>query len=96
MLVIYRTEANCWTFIYQILQIEETKRKFVKKPEKIGIKWQTQPKKKWLADLLVNEKTVASLLRFLEITNIGGRESAKKRELGWEWRNDQAGIDLLE
>ena len=38
---------------------------------------------------------VAGLLRFLQTTEVGGREGARERELDWEKKNDQAGEDLL-
>ncbi len=74
----------------------KAKRKLVRELEKEGVKWQTQAEKKWLVDLLPNKKAVASLLKFLETTGIGGRKSAKERELEWERKDDQAGVNLLE
>ena len=38
---------------------------------------------------------VAGLLRFLQTTEVGGREGARERELDLEKKNDQAGEDLL-
>lgn len=51
---------------------------------------------KWVAGLLGNEKAVAPLLKFLKTTGVGGREGASERESEWEWKNDQAGEDLLD
>ncbi len=74
----------------------KARRKLVRELEKEGVKWQAQAERKWLADLLANEKAVAPLLKFLETTGIGGRKGARERELEWERRDDQAGVDLLE
>lgn len=46
--------------------------------------------------MLGNEKAVASLLKFLKTTDIGGREGARERELKWEQKNDQVGENLLD
>ena len=60
-----------------------------------GVRWQAQAKRKWLADLLASERATKPLLRFLQTTEVGGREGAKERQLEWERKNDQAGEDLL-
>ena len=71
------------------------RRKLVRELEKDGVLWQAQAERRWLADLLANEKAVAPLLRFLKATGVGGREGARERELEWGRKNDQAGEDLL-
>ena len=71
------------------------RRKLVRELEKEGVLWQAQAERRWLADLLANEKAVAPLLRFLKATGVGGREGARERELEWGRKNDQAGEDLL-
>ena len=60
-----------------------------------GVRWQAQAKRKWIAELLSNEKATKLLLRFLQAIEIRGREGARERELEWEQKNDQAGEDLL-
>ena len=72
------------------------RRKLVRELEKEDIKWQPQVERKWLAELLRDEKAVIPLLNYLKTTGIGGREGARERELEWERRNNQAGEDLLE
>ena len=72
------------------------RRKLVRELEKKGIPWQIQGERKWVASLLGNEKAVAPLLKFLETTDVGGREGARERELELERINDQAGEDLLD
>lgn len=71
------------------------RRKLVSELGTEGIEWQIQCERRWLAGLLANENAIASLLRFLMATEIGGREGAKERELEWERRNYQAGEDPL-
>ena len=72
------------------------RRKLVRELEKEGIRWQAQAERRWVADLVANEKAVAPLLRFLKATDIGGREGARERELEWEQKNDRLGENLLE
>ena len=45
-----------------------------------GVRWQAQAERKWLAELLANERTTKPLLRFLQATETGGREGARERE----------------
>ena len=61
-----------------------------------GVRWQAQAERRWLAELLANERVTKPLLRFLQATEIRGREGARERELEWEQKNDRAGEDLLE
>ena len=60
-----------------------------------SVRWQAQAERKWLAELLANERATKPLLRFLQATEIGEREGARERELEWEKKDDQAGEDLL-
>ena len=60
-----------------------------------GLRWHAQAERRWLAELLANERATKPPLRFLQATEIGGREGARERELEWERKNDQAGEDLL-
>lgn len=46
---------------------------------------QAQAGRRWLADLLANEKALASLLGFLKATEIGGREGARERRRRSTW-----------
>ena len=39
--------------------------------DKIGIQWQGRPEKKWLAELLANERAVGPLLVYLQSTEVG-------------------------
>ena len=71
------------------------RRKLVRELGKEGVTWQARPERKWLADLLANEKAVTPLLGFLKATDVGAREGARERETEWERINDQAGEDLL-
>ena len=71
------------------------RRKLVRELEKEGVKWQPRVERRWLADLLGDEKAVAPLLKFLKTTGIGGREGARERGLEWEWKNDQESENLL-
>ena len=71
------------------------RRKLVRELGKEGVTWQAQVERKWLAGLLANEKAATPLLGFLRATDVGAREGAREREAEWEWRNDQAGEDLL-
>ena len=71
------------------------RRKLVRELEKEGVKWQPRVERRWLADLLGDEKAVAPLLKILKTTGIGGREGARERELEWERKNDQKGENLL-
>ena len=72
------------------------RRKLIRELEKVGVKWQPQVERRWLATMLGDEKAVAPVLKYLKTTDIGGREGARERELEWERKNDQAGEDLLE
>lgn len=71
------------------------RRKMVRELYTEGVRWQAQTEKMWLANLLANQRATKALLRFLQTTEIGGREGARERELEWEQKNDQAGDDLL-
>ena len=62
---------------------------------KEGSSWQSQTKKKGLAEFLANEKAMGPLLGFLKSIEVGGRAGAKERELEWKRRNDEAGEELL-
>ena len=97
---------NCWWCTETVQSVEhlyakcrkwrKERRKLVRGLEKEGIAWQPQVERRWLAELLANEKAVAPLLGFLKTTGVGGREGAREREAEWERINDQAGEDLLE
>ncbi len=71
------------------------RRKLVRKLEKEGVTWQAQAERRWLADLLANERAVSPLLGFLKATEVGAREGAREKDLEWERKNDQAGEELL-
>lgn len=71
------------------------RRKMIRELHTEGVTWQAQTERKCLAGLLANQRATKTLLRFLQATEIGGREGARERELEWEQKNDQAGEDLL-
>lgn len=52
--------------------------------------------KRWLVNLLENEKAVTSLLKFLKITKIGERERENKKKREWAKKHDQKDENLLE
>ena len=72
------------------------RRKLVRELETEGITWQPQAERKWLAELLANEKAVAPLLGFLKITIVEEREGAREKEVEWKRINDQAGENILD
>ena len=39
--------------------------------DKVGIQWQRRPEKKWLAELLANERAIGPLLVCLKDTEVG-------------------------
>ena len=59
--------------------------------DKIGIQWQRQPEKKWLAELLANERAVGPLLVYLQDTEVGSREGAVRKSDGMEARKRSRG-----
>ena len=59
-----------------------------------GVRWQAQAERTWLAELLANKRATKPLLRFLQTTEVGGKEGARERELEWGKKNNQAGEDL--
>ena len=63
--------------------------------DKLGIQWQRRPEKKWLAELLANEKAVGPLLVYLKDTNVGSREGAVEKSVEWRRRRDQEGEEQL-
>lgn len=64
------------------------RQKLVRELGKAGIIWQRQVERRWLANLLGDEKAVAPILKFLKTTEIGGREGPRERELEWGRKND--------
>lgn len=45
--------------------------------------------------MLVDEKVMTPVLKYLKTTRIGGRKGVRERELEWEQQIDQAGKYLL-
>ena len=73
-----------------------TQRRGLKKSlDQIGIQWQRRPERKWLAELLANERAVGPLLEYLKDTEVGSREGAVGKTIEWRRRNDQEGEDQL-
>ena len=77
-------------------QVEETTEKASERTIEKGDSMTESRREKVVAGLLGNEKAVAPLLKFLETTDVGGREGAREWELEWERMNDRAGEDLLD
>ena len=73
-----------------------TERRVLKKNlDKIGIRWQRRPERKWLAELLANERAVGPLLVYLQDTEVGCRERAVEKTMEWRRRIDQEGEEHL-
>ncbi len=62
----------------------------------LGIGWQRQPEKRWVANLLANEQAVQPLLKYLMTTEVGGREGGAEKAVEWEQRTDREGEELLD
>lgn len=60
-----------------------------------GVRQQAQTEKKWLANLIANQRAIKTLFRFLQTTKIEGGERVKKRELEKKQKSDQASKNLL-
>ena len=52
-------------------------------------------RKKWLAELLANERAVGPLLSYLKDTEVGSREGAAEVTREWRQRGDQEGEEQL-
>lgn len=52
--------------------------------DKIGVQWKWRPERKWLAELLANERAVVPLLVYLKSTEVGTREGAVEKTTGGE------------
>ena len=63
--------------------------------DKMGIQWQRRPERKWLAELLANERAVGPLLVYWKDTEVGSREGAVEKTMEWRRRNDQEGEEQL-
>lgn len=63
---------------------------------KIGIQWQKRLKKKWLAELLVNERAVGPLQSYLKNTKVGSRDRAAEMTKEQRRKNDKEGEKYLE
>lgn len=57
------------------------KQKFVRSLCKEEINWQDQNEKKWLEELLTNDRTIHLLSDYLILTKVGEKEGRKKKEL---------------
>lgn len=55
-----------------------------------------QTKRTWLADLPANKKPLPLLFKFFKAIGVGERENIREKELKWEQRDNQAGIDLFD
>ena len=63
--------------------------------EKIGIQWQRRPERKWLGELLANERAVGPLLEYLKDTEVGTTKGAAEMTMEWRRKNDQEGDEEL-
>ena len=71
------------------------RRKIVRKLYTEGVRWQAQAERRSLAELLANERATKPLLRFFQVTKIGGRDSPKAAvthsgETKRKWQNKGA------
>ena len=80
------TKCRKWRTQRQIL---------MKELDKIGIRWQRRPERKWLAGLLANERAAGPLLVYLKDTEVGSREGATEVAREWRRRSDQEGEEQL-
>ena len=87
--MVWSNRADSRAFVCSMPKMEKAEK------EEEGIHWQPQVERRWLANLLGNEKAVAPFIKFLKTTGIGGREGAKEREMEWARKNDQAGETYL-
>lgn len=71
------------------------KKKLVYKLEKKSVKWQLQLERKWLANLLENEKAVTPLLKFLKTMRIKGKKRAKEKKQEWARKHNQEDKNFL-
>ena len=76
-------------------QWRKKRRKLTRELKKQCISWQARSDKRWVASLLANKQATGALVKFLKDTEVGSREGAAQRELEWERRNDEEGINLL-
>ena len=63
--------------------------------DKIGIRWQRLPERKWLAELLANEQAVGSILVYLTHIKMASRKSAVEKTIEWRRRSDYEGEEQL-
>ncbi len=64
-------------YLYAKCRKWRMQRRVLKKDlHKMGIEWQRRPERKWLAELLANERAVGPLLSYLKNTEVGSREGA--------------------
>ena len=97
--------AECWwcgnreqsaLHLYTSCQKWREERRVLKRSlEKIGIQWQGRLEKKWLAELLANERAVGPLLVYLQDTEVGSREGAVEKTMVWKRGIHQEGEEQL-
>ena len=71
------------------------RRKLSRELGQLDIRWQPRPEKRWLGNLLANERAVGPILQFLRNTELGSRDGTRERELEWQRRSDQEGENQL-
>ena len=90
--------AECWwcgdkeqsvMHLYTKCRKWRTERRILRKEVgKIRVRWQRRTERRWLAELLANERTVGPLLVCLKDTEVGSREGAMEVAREWRQRND--------
>lgn len=65
-------------YILNAINRKKKQKKLVKKLEKEEVK------RKWLASLLANKKTVALQLNFLKTTEIRGKKRVREKKMEWK------------
>lgn len=95
MLVVWRRRAISYAFVHKCRKWCPERRALKKSLSKAGIQWQGRPEKNWLAELRANKYAVGSLLEFLKNTEVGSREGAAERGVGWRRMKDQDEKDQL-
>ena len=75
--------------------MEEETPSFEEEFGQVGGPVQRRPEKKWLAELLANERAVGPLLVYLNDTEVGSREGAVEKTMEWRQRSDQEGEEQL-
>ena len=82
---------HLYKYIQQFRKWRTEWRVLKKNLDKIGIRGQRRPEKKWLAELLAN----ARVLSYAKDTEVGSREGAAEVTREWRRRGDKEGEEQL-